>query len=636
VPGLRFGPLARKHLVSTDRWGIADGYYDQAGVWHATSAETRRVLLEAMNLGPADVEPRSEPILVVRQGDPQPVAGPAELVLENGGSMAIEGRLPPDLPPGYHRLRSTLDDTATLVIVSPGTCHLPPAARIWGWAVQLYAARSAGSWGIGDLADLRRLAQWSQALGAGILLINPLHATWPFLPQQASPYSPSSRRYLNPLYLRVEEVPGAAEARLDLEGLAAAGRALSRERLIDRDAVFKLKMRALELLWSRFNGDPGFERYRAAHGGALTDFATYSALAEHYASGWQAWPAEYRRPDSGAVQRFRVEHADRVRLHEWVQWLLDEQRARAGRGIAVMQDLPIGVHPDGADAWVWQDFLAAGVHVGAPPDTFNRLGQDWGLPPFIPSRLRAAGYGPFIETIRAVLRHGGGLRLDHVMGLFRLFWIPVGLGAAHGAYVRYAADELLAILALESHRGSAYVLGEDLGTLEAGVRERLAEYCLFSYRLLYFETDPPATYPRQALAAVTNHDLPTIAGLWTGADLRSQRDLGLMPNDAAWRAIRDQICGMAGVTTDAPVEQVIEAAYRALAQAPSVFVTATLEDALAVEERPNMPGTTTEWPNWCLALPAPLETLEHHPLARAVATALGGRDANVPGSGPAC
>jgi 4-alpha-glucanotransferase len=214
------------------------------------------------------------------------------------------------------------------------------------------------------------------------------------------------------------------------------------------------------------------------------------------------------------------------------------------------------------------------------------------------------------------------LRIDHVMGLFRLFWIPMGLGAAQGAYVRYAADELLAILALESCRAGAYVMGEDLGTVEAGVREQLAEYWLFSYRVLYFEVAPPAQYPRLALVALTNHDLPTVAGLWTGADIRSQRSIGLVPNETGWQTIRERLAMMAGIPENAPVGQVIEAAYRLLAEAPSVFVTATLEDALAVEERPNMPGTTMEWPNWCLALPAPLEALEERPLARAIAAGL--------------
>jgi 4-alpha-glucanotransferase len=305
-----------------------------------------------------------------------------------------------------------------------------------------------------------------------------------------------------------------------------------------------------------------------------------------------------------------------------VQWLLDVQLARAAAELPVMQDLPIGVDPDGADAWAWQDVLATDVTVGAPPDKYNALGQDWGLPPFIPHKLRAAAYEPFRQTVRATLRHAGGLRIDHVMGLFRLYWIPQGMDPSLGAYVRYPADELLAIVALESQRARALVVGEDLGTVEEGVQERLAAHRLLSYRLLWFETDPPARYPELALAAVTTHDLPTIAGLWAGADLRIQRQLGLRPNEEGLREIRKRLRAMAGLAEDAAIEEVVVGAHQLLSRAPSVVVTATLEDALAVEERPNMPSTTTEWPNWSLALPASLEDLETQRLARAVADAL--------------
>jgi 4-alpha-glucanotransferase len=256
--------------------------------------------------------------------------------------------------------------------------------------------------------------------------------------------------------------------------------------------------------------------------------------------------------------------------------------------------------------------LATQVTVGAPPDQYNTLGQDWGLPPFIPHKLRAAAYEPFRQTIRATLRHAGGLRIDHVMGLFRLYWIPQGMDPSLGAYVRYAADELLAIVTLESQRARAVVVGEDLGTVEEEVRERLATHRLLSYRLLWFEADPPARYPELALAAVTTHDLPTVAGLRSGADLRTQQQLGL-------RAIAERLRAMTGRSKQAKVHEVIVRAHQLLAEAPSVVVTATLEDALAVEERPNMPSTTAEWPNWSLALPTPLGDLETQALTRAVA-----------------
>ena len=296
-----------------------------------------------------------------------------------------------------------------------------------------------------------------------------------------------------------------------------------------------------------------------------------------------------------------------------------------GRGFAcdpTLQDLPIGMDPGGADAWEWQDLLATDMVVGAPPDAFNADGQDWQLPPFVPARLRAAAYGPFIETIRAALRHAGGLRIDHVMGLFRLWWIPNGQHPRNGWYVRYPADDLLGIVALESHRAGAFIVGEDLGTVEPGVRERLAPRRMLSCRLLWFEDRPPAEYPELSMASVTTHDLPTIAGLWSGADEAAQRAIGLTVGDEMCR-LRDRLRGMLGVDGQTPAAEVIEAAYRRLAEAPSRIITATLEDAQAVPERPNMPGTIAQWPNWSLALPQDIETMVEAELPRRIAGALG-------------
>jgi 4-alpha-glucanotransferase len=289
----------------------------------------------------------------------------------------------------------------------------------------------------------------------------------------------------------------------------------------------------------------------------------------------------------------------------------------------VMQDLPIGVDPGGADAWAWQDVFAKGVSVGAPPDKFNTGGQDWGLPPFVPWKLREAAYEPFIQTIRATLRHAGGLRVDHVLGLFRLFWVPQGLGPAKGAYVRYNADELLAIVALESQRAQAFVVGEDLGTVEAGVSEKLQRNGVLSYRVFWFETEKPSTYPELALSAISTHDLPTIAGMWTGSDLEAQKRIGLNPNEEGTTESRNQITKLAGVKPGAAIEEVIVKTHEVLATAPSRIVTAQLDDAIAVEERPNMPATTSEkWPNWSIALPKTLEEIQRDPTVRRVATAL--------------
>jgi len=612
--------MAAMRSPTTDAWSIADGYEDALGVWRPVSAESRRAVRAAMS-AEGDAPPPGR-VLVVRAGEAHGIDGPGRITLESQETLDVDRRLPADLPLGYHTLVTRSEPEPRTLIVAPARCPLPPS-RAWGWAAQLYATRSTASWGIGDLADLRRLGRWAAELGARILLINPLTAPLPLATQQPSPYCASSRRFLNPLYLRIEEIPGAEALGPELEELGRLGRALNENRLIDRPRVFALKMRALQQLFACDGGrEAAFDRYVNEGGPSLREFAIFSVLAERFGAGFRAWPAQFRRPGTAAVDAFAAEHAERVRFHQWLQWRLEAQLQAAGAEIRVMQDLPIGVDPDGADAWAWQDALATGASVGAPPDRYVRRGQDWGLPPFIPHRLRALGYAPFVQTIRAALRHAGGLRIDHVMGLFRLYWIPTGLTPADGAYVRYPADDLLAIVALESTRAGAFVVGEDLGTVEAGVRERLAERGVLSYRVLWFEEGAPASYPELAMAAVTTHDLPTIAGLWTGADLVEQRALGLEPNEAALDAIRKRLAVATGRPLDAPAEDVIGAAHALLARVPSRLVTATLDDALAVRERPNVPGTTDERPNWSIALPAPLETLESTPLALRIAAAL--------------
>lgn len=601
--------------------GLVAHYKDALGNRREAPAETCAAILDAMGQPEQSAE---EPLLIVRRGPRKRLRAPAEIALEDGNVLKVETSLPPDLPLGYHRLTYLDRDQPIRLIVSPGACYLPEDLRVWGWSAQLYGLRSSKSWGMGDFADLQRLARWSaKEHGARVLLVNPLQTASPVTPQQASPYFPSSRRYRNLLYLRIEDVPGAGQLGLDLDHLTAAGKALNQQRRIDRNAVFKLKIAALELLWSRFAGDSRFDRFCKEQGDPLAQFATFCALAEQHNSGWHQWPADYRHPKSAAVSRFATARVERVRFYQWVQWLLDEQLERAAAEIPLMQDLPIGVDPNGADAWAWQDMFASGITVGAPPDEYNTQGQDWGLPPLIPWKLRQAGYEPFIQTIRATVRHAGGLRIDHVMGLFRLFWIPKDSDPSAGAYVRYPEDELLAILALESERAKAYIVGEDLGTIDEEFRKQLIDCRVLSYRLVWFENDPPARFPEQALAAVTTHDLPTIAGVWTSADLQAQRELGLKPNEEGMQQIRERLSAMAELSEGAPVDEVIRRTHRLLAQAPSRIVSATLDDALAVEERPNMPGTASEQrPNWSLALPKFQEELEREDLAQAIAHAL--------------
>lgn len=609
--------------VAEEYGGIIPAYQDTSEQWCHTSSQTRNAVLLAMGLGPADPSVLAGPkVRVLGPGRTLTVTQPSELVLEDGTRLRVVRQTPPDLPIGYHQLQALGDDEGTWIIQRPASCWLPPEMRAWGWAVQLYAARSATSWGIGDLGDLCRLAVWSRQLGADVLLLNPLCAVAPEIPQEASPYYPSSRRFRNPLYLRIEEIPGADDAAIDLSELAATARFLNATRRIDRDHVFRLKMDALERIWGLYIEDSRFDRYCQEMGEPLVGFAAFCVLAERFGGDWRFWPAEYQRPDSPAVLRFIQEASQRLRFHQWLQWHLDRQLAAAAAVLPLVTDLPIGVSPGGADAWQWQDVLAKGATVGAPPDQFNMEGQDWGLPPFIPHRLRAARYSPFIETIRSSLRHAGGLRIDHVMGLFRLYWIPTGLGPKLGSYVRYPSEELLAIVAVESHRARAWIAGEDLGTVEKHVRRQLAENRMLSYKLLWFEDQLPSEFPELALAAVSTHDLPTVAGLWTGADFAAQQRIGLQPSEGGFQQIRDRLLAATAASEIATSAEVVAGAYQALGHAPSTVLAASLEDALGVEERPNMPGTTVQWPNWSLALPQPLEAIETTELPRQIADGL--------------
>ncbi len=469
--------------MNTDRFGVQDGFWDVKGGWHARTPETHRAILAAMGVEEGG-EPAAagDPLRVLYPGDLGRWNQPGQLMFEDGAPLRVDGPLPPDLPWGYHDFRPDGADRSIRLIVTPGQCLVPAPA--WGFATQLYAARSQASWGIGDLANLRELAAWAGELGAGFLMLNPLDADSPAVPQQASPYYPTSRRFLNPLYLRVEEVPGAERLGPKLAEIAAAGRALNTDRRIDRDAVLCAKIDAFERIWTASarggsdGGFPGteFDEYCRQRQSELEPFATFCALTIQFGNGdWRQWPADYRDPKGPAVMRFAEEHRGHIRFHQWLQWLLERQLAAAAKTLPLVQDLPIGFSPGGADAWAWQDLLAKDCTVGAPPDAFNRAGQDWAVPPFVPHRLRAAGYGPVVQTLRAVLRHAGGLRIDHVMGLLRLYWIPQGLGPQRGGYVRYRADELMGIVALESRRAGAFVVGEDLGTVEDETRQRMAE-----------------------------------------------------------------------------------------------------------------------------------------------------------------
>jgi 4-alpha-glucanotransferase len=606
--------------MTTDPWGIALEYEDAFRKRRTPPKATLEAIRRAMGVGPEQA-PQPPRARVIRRGETT-WDRPGELTLEDGTSLRIEQKLPTDLPLGYHEFHPKDAKDALRLIVSPGVCPLPSARRMWSWAIQLYAARSRQSWGIGDLADLAKIARWSKELGAGVLMINPLHAAAPAFPQETSPYNPTSRCFRNPIYLCIEQVPAAREILPNLDQLARAGQALNDQRLIDRDEVFRLKFAALEQIFDRFTGDQGFDSYQRELGAGLEKFATFCVLAEQFGRDYRQWPAEFQHPNNPGVQAYRQAHAKRVRFHAWLQWLIDEQLQAASRELPIMQDLAVGFDPGGADAWNWQDVLARDMTVGAPSDYHNPWGQNWGLPPFIPHKLAEAGYEPFVKTIRQSLRHAGGLRIDHAMGLFRLFWIPNGAHPDDGTFVNYPAKALLDIVALESHRAGAFVVGEDLGTVQEFMRQELMKHQMLSYRLLWLEDDPPSTYPQRSMAAVTTHDLYTVAGLWNGSDFRNLTKIGLKPDRTAYDVVISRVRKMTDLSPDSDLREVTKAVHRLLAEANSMVIAATLEDSLLVEERPNMPGTTTQWPNWKLALPHPFETIQESALPREIAAIL--------------
>jgi len=569
------------------------------------------------------------PIVVVRRsaGGHVAVGGPAQLRLEDGThrSLAADGgriRLPPGLPLGWHCLE--LGDRELPVVVVPDRVT-PQETRGWGWMVQLYAMRSGNSWGVGDLVDLHTLTQWTAAAGGDFVLVNPLHAVAPTTPMQPSPYYPGSRRWTNPLYLRVEDTGWYANADPDLRAKVDALRPPYDAERIDRDAAWTAKLSAFDLLSSSVDiGEPP-----VAPGDDVWTFATWCALCEVHGGDWRRWPETLRRCDAATVRQARRDLADRVRFFVWLQVFCDEQLTRsqdsarsAGMDVGVMHDLAVGADPAGADAWMLQDALALSARIGAPPDLFNPRGQDWGMPPWHPHRLAELGYGPLRDMLRSLLRHAGGVRIDHVLGMFRFWWIPEGAGPRDGTYVSYDADALLGIIALEAERAGAVVVGEDLGLVPPTVSTTLADRGVLGSSVLWFErvdVEPGRLGPLQpidkwreaAMATATTHDLPTALGWLRGEHLRIRAELGLVDDpdadEAAWRKERAELLAHlvdsgALASVDVPDEELVVAMHRFLARTPSRYVAAAPGDAVGDLRQANVPGTVDEYPNWRLPI----------------------------------
>jgi (1->4)-alpha-D-glucan 1-alpha-D-glucosylmutase len=621
----------------------------------------------------------------IRHGafDPARLPSLEQATVDRTPYVARELVLEPGLAPGYHRLEirqrgRTIGESS--FIVAPRACYRPPTlegeGRVWGPTAQLYGVRSERNWGMGDFTDLRTLVDQWGARGGGIVGISPLHALFPHNPAHASPYSPSSRLFTNVLYLDVEAIDDfreCAEARRLVRSAEFQSR-LKRLRdaeLVDYAGVAAAKFQVLEMVYAHFRARhlaPGdgrahaFRGFQAAGGEALRRHALFEALQERFhredpsIAGWPAWPAGFRSPGAPEVASFARRHADRVEFYEYLQWQADLQLGVAGRrsfelglGVGLYADLAVSIDRAGAEAWANQALYAVAASVGAPPDDFNLSGQDWGLPPLVPERLRAAAYAPFIATLRANMKHAGALRIDHVMGLARLFWVPPGGEPAAGAYVRYPFDDLVGILALESQRNRCLVVGEDLGTVPDEVRATLAAAGVLSYRLLYFERHPggdfkpPADYPKQALVAAATHDLPTLAGWWTGRDLTLRAQLELFPAPEAREAHviarsedrarmllaleREALLPAGATVNPVSLPQMTPEFARNLAtylaRSPAQVMVVQLEDVLGVPDQANLPGTVDQHPNWRRKLPLALERLPEDErfieLARALA-----------------
>ena len=512
-------------------------------------------------------------------------------------------------------------------------CHLPHASPCWGVAVQLYQLRSARNWGIGDFADLRDLAPILADQGADFIGLNPLHAMFLADPARCSPFSPSNRRFLNPLYLAVDRIDGFDPAMADADALER----LRGTDLVDYPGVADAKLRALRMLWQDL-GRPDASADLLARGGEDLDrHALFDALSAHMAAqghgaGWTAWPRDWRDPRGAAVAGFSRDHADQVRFYRWLQDQADRQLAQArdaaleaGMGIGLYLDVAVGEAADGSGSWGHPDVLAD-VRIGAPPDYFNEGGQDWGLAPLSPAAMAASRAAPFGALMAGVMTRAGAVRIDHAMGLWQLFLIPEGAGPDAGAYARYPLDDMLRALAQASNDHGAIVIGEDLGNVPPGFREVMEEVGILCYRILFFERDegggfvPPGDYPELALACLSTHDLPTFLGWWGGRDIDLRAQFGLIGQDSAReqadarpderralvRALADAGLWKGGedvADADPPPLDLVAAVHRFVARTPARLMAVRLED-LALDNRPvNLPSTADEYPNWRPRLP---------------------------------
>lgn len=693
-----------------DLYGIEADYTDVWRKRHVVGDDSKRALLEAMNVAASGDAEVADSLAAAEASRRRRVAPPVSVLdsgasgflnlndvkgggrfswsleLENGDvhrgdtkvgdltatgagkSLSISGcrrlELGVDPPPGYHRLTLEgigAEPVTTAIVAAPrrafGVGNLGSANRLWGISAPLYGLRSGRSWGIGDFSDLGAVAEVAADAGAALLGLNPVHALFPELPERVSPYSPSSRLYLNALHIAIDDVPelrdsGPARSVLENASFVSELERARAGRQVDYPRIAALKRQVLEHLFQTFRetcgrGTPrreAFEAFVLDRGESLARHALFEALSGHFHAGdpriddWRDWPAPFQDPHSAEVAAFAAEQRDRIDFFKYLQWLAEDQllsaqgRAkRVGMPVGLYLDLAVGVNPGGADSWADQDGIAQDANLGAPADHFNPNGQDWGLAPFNPRTLRDRAYAPFIDLLRANMRAAGALRIDHALGLSRSFWVPKG---PPGGYVRYPFDDLLAVIRLESHRHECVVVGEDLGNVPDGFRDTQEASGLLGYRVLQFERDAggafrrAADYPQRAVASVSTHDLPTLVGYWAGRDIDWRDDLGLYPE--AGQAGRERLSRAAdreallallaaegllpsAVDPRSPPDglpwSVTTAIHRFLGRTPCDIVLMQLIDALGAVEQENLPGTVDSYPNWRRRLPLTVEEL---------------------------
>ena len=572
--------------------------------------------------------------------------GPCDQVDRYVAPRMIDGELvgratfdvPHWLPLGWHRLVATVEgghvESATLIIV-PNTLSLPlleSSRRVWGVNAQLYSTRSASSWGIGDAADLADLAAVCADKGADFLLVNPVHASQPVSPLETSPYLPVSRRWLNPIYIRPESIEEYASlpqaSRVTIEQLRDETRQFAtRDDLIDRDCSWEAKSKALEIIFAAprsYHRQSQLDRFIERGGSELSNYALWCALVER--EGTIELPEDLARSSAPRVELERLELADRVDFYQWCQWVAAQQLEHAqhvarevGMEIGIMADLAVGVHPYGSEKWSRPELFASGMSVGAPPDVYSQQGQNWSQPPWSPRSLAESGYLPLRDMVRAALANAGAVRIDHILGMFRLWWIPDGGAATEGTYVYYDHEAMMGVILLEAQRAGAVVIGEDLGVVEPWVRDYLRERGVLGTSVVWFEKEGggwplrPEHYRDRALAAVNIHDLPPTLGYIRGIQTTLRSELGLLTDDIETVRAGDRLeLEQMGARlheygcidgAEPSERETVEGLYRYVAKTPSKLVVASLVDAVGDVRPQNMPGTGADlYPNWCVPL----------------------------------